>query len=483
MSYSANFVIGVLFGYKVYFDIATRGSLLKIFLLTFVLSLIGILFRKRVSTLFKKFLILGCLFSFACLLGSGYASYRDKDYGDLKVFKGEVVVVESSRDGLKNKIIATSKEKNTKVSFTLYSPEVFIPGDVLNIDASVQKDNVINPKRISGSVQSFDYGEYLRSRGVDFNLKVNSFQKGVTHEITLNRLAYKFRGLLFENLSSTMKDKQAGVVMAMVLGDDSWLDKNIKDTFKMSGLSHVLVFSGFNFVVLISFFSLFIQSLNKKTRFSIVVMISILILLIAPTSAPTARAAIFVFYSSVAAWFNKNYNVKYILWVFVGLFCIYDPFAAIYNASFHLSVLATFGLIYGVEVASLIAKNKLYQYLFSIISVSLFTTPYLIHVFGGVSLVNIPVNFISLPIASLITVLGVVTLIMSFIFPLLGTVLGFLLTFIVDFLIKIAETFSVFYVSSSLIFDSWVSLLCAYLLFCVLYCLLTLGLYIQKTKA
>ncbi len=476
----ASIISGLLFGYYTHFNIWPQMSFIKLIMFS-TAALAVILFIKRKSLLLKNILVLVVIFGLSFCFGVGYVNvYNQKDVTE-KYFEGQVVVKDISPGYESSKVVLYSKEmdKNMLLIIFAYQNITLIPGDILSVSGKLNSEVVIYPQREKDSWESFDYSNYLKTKGINYVLKANKYEKLVSHETNINRVTYRLRVYLLESLKKVMPDENAGVVMAMVLGDDRGLSKDIKDSFRDSGLSHVLVFSGFNFSVIIGAFSILLVSFSKKTRVISSLVFSVFIFFLAPLSAPTARAGAFVSYALLAEMFNKAYNVKFIFYLFILSYLLFDPLAASYNASFHLSVLAVMAIIYGGEMIVSFTNNAAKSYLLMIFAIFTVTAPYIAYMFGNVSLFSLFANAIALPIVSIITILGVVAMLVLAISETLGSIFAYVLNIFVNLLVGISNIFAPYAISLK---ESGVSLSFIVFYYLVLIIIYNFGIFSLKNK-
>lgn len=444
MKYLASIIIGLLFGYYTYFNIGPSLSFVK-FIFVSTIFCAAVLYVKRKNIFLKNILTSILIFGVSFCFGFSYINVKDVKSIRQKNFTETLIVKDINSNLESSKVILYSKSLDKNILLNLYSYQNIdlIPGDMVEVSGDLESEKVIYPKRANNDWESFDYLRYLKSKGVDYILNANSVNKSVTHETSVNRIAYRLRTYFYEQLKTVMPNENAGVVLAMTFGDDRGIVKNIKDSFRSSGLSHILVFSGFNFSVLIGAVSILILSFSKRTKIAVGLAVSLLIFLLAPASAPTARAGIFVFYSLLAQVFNKSYNVKFIFYVFILCYSLFNPLGAVYNSSFHLSVIAVGTIIYADNLVKLITEHVVKQYFLIIFCIFFTTAPYISYMFGGVSLFSVFSNALSLPIVSIVTILGVITIIVSTLSSVLGSILGYILNVFVDILVSVAKIFAV----------------------------------------
>jgi hypothetical protein len=85
----------------------------------------------------------------------------------------------------------------------------------------------------------FDEAGYLRRQGIHVLLKASSFRV-VGHRSGLGGLADRFREGVAGSLASASAGERRAVLAGVVLGEDEGLDADLKDSFRASGLYHLL---------------------------------------------------------------------------------------------------------------------------------------------------------------------------------------------------------------------------------------------------
>jgi ComEC/Rec2-related protein len=91
----------------------------------------------------------------------------------------------------------------------------------------------------------FDEAGYLRRQGIHVLLKASGFRV-VGHRSGLGGLADRFREGVAGSLASASAGERRAVLAGVVLGEDEGLDADLKDSFRASGLYHLLAVSGQN---------------------------------------------------------------------------------------------------------------------------------------------------------------------------------------------------------------------------------------------
>lgn len=472
--------LGTLLGYFCYINIAVSKSLTKIIFVIFILSIIVFYFKKFFDFSFLLFLKLLLIFSFSFCVATSYISSLNKNEPNTTTFKGQLEVQEVSFSDLKKKYILYDKNTDLKYVWNPYVSTSYVPGDKLIVSGELISGTVIAPNRKKDTWESFNYTNYLRSIDVVYQINIKNVEKLESFQFSLTRLGFKLREKIDIVYKTYLPDNYAGVLLGMIFGDNRSVTQETNDMFRDAGVSHVLVFSGYNFVILISIFGIFWKKLSKKWQIVNSIFVAVLILLLMPTSSPTARAGLFVIYSSLASYFNKQYNPKLLLWVFSLVYIVYSPYGALYSSSLHLTILATAAIIYFGEIINSLDISDFKKYTLTILSVFIVITPYIAYVFGNVSIFSIVTNFLILPVVSLIMVLGLILISLAAVSDYLAFIVGDLLGLLFSVVFYIVKVFSEYSISvrSVEISLSFIILLYIIIVFC--YFLLDLNLKTKK---
>ena len=247
----------------------------------------------------------------------------------------------------------------------LYGKEVIILGEII-------------PMERARNFGNYDEYKVLRSKGVLLKLSAESIylsdskKDGVyylnVNEIQLNEelekvttsgKIYKIKNHLRRILFNITPEKEFGILAAMVLGDNTELDKDVKELYSLSGISHIMSISGLH----ISLIGMGLYKLlRKKMRYvssatiSLGIMALFLIFIGNPISA--TRAVILFFVHIFADLFGRKYDVLSALSLAAILILMDNPYYLL-NASFQLSFIAIIAVCVSAPIiTSLLFKDK-----------------------------------------------------------------------------------------------------------------------------
>lgn len=253
----------------------------------------------------------------------------------------------------------------------------------------------------------FDAELYYRSLAMDFALykpNITILEEG---EFQVKEGLYKVREVLHEKLDA-MAGRHASVLQAMLLGEKSQMDSEIKELYQKNGISHILVISGLHF----STVGMGLYGILRKRGLSFVMAggISATVLLaygLMTGFGVSALRAFVMFLILIGADIaGRGYDMASALGGSVLCLVLNNPFV-IGQTGFLLSVGAIVGIVFLVPVmGKLFGKKRLAGRLLSGIlsgvAVQLVTLPVLLSTFYECAPYSVLLNCIVLPFTSVV---------------------------------------------------------------------------------
>lgn len=90
----------------------------------------------------------------------------------------------------------------------------------------------------------FDAAQYYEINGIDFSV-TKAYVTGASKEYSQwKETLYQFRERLKSVYAQALPEKEAGILYALLLGDKSMLDADIKELYMRAGIVHILSLSG-----------------------------------------------------------------------------------------------------------------------------------------------------------------------------------------------------------------------------------------------
>lgn len=235
-------------------------------------------------------------------------------------------------------------------------------------------------------------------------------------------LIYRLRQRAGEALARLLPDPEASLLQGILLGLDSRIPAEVQQAFKVTGTSHVIAISGFNFAIVAGLFTLAFGKLLGRWRGMLAAMIGIILYaVLAGAGAGVVRAAIMGSLGVFARQVGRRQNGLNSLAVVAGVMAVYDPYV-LWDVSFQLSFAATLGLVLYAEPLSAgftalasrwmspAAARRLAgpvgEYFLFTLAAQLTTLPLILYYFQRLSLISLIANPLILPVQPPIMFLG-----------------------------------------------------------------------------
>ena len=270
----------------------------------------------------------------------------------------------------------------------------------------------------------FDSRKYYRIRGYEASIK----DATVTH--SGKRYSYiKERLFLIKErtkkvYAAYMDESEAGTLSAMVLGDKTGLDADVKDLYQAAGISHVLSLSGLHIaaVGMCLFTILRYSGLGLFGASMISSAVMTMYGIMTGFSTSTIRALIMFILAVIAKAIGRTYDLMSGMCLASILIIVENPYY-IFDSGFLLSVLSVSGisLIYPIllDITDFFKKEKgaIYEKTRKSICISLSTNlatlPVVFNTFFKISRYSIFINIIVVPLMSIILGIGIIVLIIA----------------------------------------------------------------------
>lgn len=338
-----------------------------------------------------------------------------------------------------------SGEKNVSLLVTLpLYPKVSI-GENLSLDGAIENPEIIFPTP-PVSMRSFDYKKYLSLQNI-YGAMI--YPKIISHQQTTLlwwQKIQKIKTALSEKLSYVIPSPESKLAGGILFGEDT-LPKEIKNNFVMSGVSHVIVLSGYNITIFIIFVMMIFLFVPFDYRLALASITTILFVIAVGGGASVIRATLMSLVSLLAMYAGREYDAKRALFFSAFLITMYDPKILLYDVSFHLSFFATFGIIFFnkpfVNYFKRYINNKILLETFCVtLSAYLITLPYIVATFGKISIYAILVNILIVPFVPVAMMFSFLASVFGYISSIIATMFGYIAYVILKFIIGVVSIMS-----------------------------------------
>lgn len=362
---------------------------------------------------------------------------------------------------ISGQVIESPEIKNNRLSFVLLAQQIEDKGKIIPVSGKISVrviksipdisagDNVWFKSRIRSlrnfnNPGGFDFKRYMRFNGISGT----AYVAGDEIRIEKNENYTKGKWLIeyARKKFSIFIDEfvplgEAGVLKALIIGDQNSISQQIRDDFSRTGTSHILSISGLHvgivatvsflvFKTLLSYFNIFLWNAWTKKGAAILSLFPVLIYgLLAGMSPSTQRSVVMVSVFLISFFVEKDQDAINTLAVAALLILAVHP-PSLFMISFQLSFLSVFFIIFGMNY-TYYGKNKkseadrkwlqrLQRKVTAFFLVSFFATigtlPVVMYYFNQISLVGLAANCVAVPlIGSAVVSVGLLSF---FIYPL-----------------------------------------------------------------
>ncbi len=330
------------------------------------------------------------------------------------------ISVYSGREQHFNFIVENIDLKDSKLTILLKGPEKVLGiyyldkekinlqiGDTITVSGKLSKPNNNTIPNL------FNYKNYLNNKKIYWILKIDKIDKIKSSNNFFTIIKNKIINRCNKMQSSTY-------LKTFILGNDSSIDKNVKESYQSNGVTHLFALSGMH-VSLITTILFFIFNKLKLTKplikvFSIVVLLFYAVIL--DISPSIIRAILFFILIQVKDILKLKYDNFSILSVTFFIMIFLNPYY-IYDLGFQYSFTITFFLIQNQHLIKK-CNNKLTKVILISTISFLASLPINIYNFFNINLLSIVINLIFVPFITIVIFpLSFLTFIFSFLDPIL----------------------------------------------------------------
>lgn len=238
------------------------------------------------------------------------------------------------------------------------------------------------------------------------------------------------RATFLYRLGGVNADSEA-LVAGLAIGERELLSPEVAIQMKTLSLTHLVAVSGANLAIIMGVAYLIgaASGISRNARFIFALSVMVCYVLVVGPESSVLRAATMATFVAIGLWLGRGTKpIISLAWAVIFLLAI-DPGLAT-DFGFALSALATVGLL----TMALPIYNLLAQYIPKLIAIGiaasfsaqLATTPVLLMLQPSIPIYSVLANLIVEPVVAPVTILGILSLILAFPFPVLSTMVSWL---------------------------------------------------------
>lgn len=270
----------------------------------------------------------------------------------------------------------------------------------------------------------FDAPSYYQILQISFRLNQAdiSYQSGAYSRIKEG--LYQLRRVLSRRIDDLLPKEEASVMKTMLLGEKGELDEELKGLYQRNGIAHILSISGLHISMLGMGLYQLLRRLGVRIAPSAAVS-SVMILLygvMTGFSVSSVRAIAMFLLQMLAVSVGRTYDMITAIALAAVLLLLSQP-RYIFHSGFQFSFLCVVGISL-LQPALCNVRSRLLQKLLAGLSMTVVTLPVYLGCFYQLPVYSVFLNFIVLPLMSILMGAGLVMLAVSFLYQPLGILIG-----------------------------------------------------------
>lgn len=252
--------------------------------------------------------------------------------------------------------------------------------------------------------EDFSYKDYLSrydTFAVMYFPKVEKIGTGGGNHIRAALLDFKQR--CREVMAQMLPEPHNALIMGIILGLKRALPEDLKNALIVTGVSHIIVISGYNMTIITKLLDRTRQWIGRRAAFALSILTILAFVLMTGADASVVRAAIMASLFVLALNIGRVYQTWNALVFVAALMVFQNPRILVFDVGFQLSFMATAGLVLlGDRLQNKFSKIpeagilSLRTNLSSTLAAQIFTLPLLVFYFDQLSTVAVVTNLLIL---------------------------------------------------------------------------------------
>lgn len=316
-------------------------------------------------------------------------------------------------------------------------------GDIVRVEGTLRLPESFE----TGAGRAFNYPAYLAKSGISYTLsfaEVEVTGKGATNPV--KSFAIWIKQKFLEGLGRSLQEPHAGLAGGITVGDKRGLGDDLSDVFRIVGLVHIIVLSGYNIMIVMDGITRILRwfSASRYILLGATIAVAVLFALMTGLASASVRAASMAVIAVVGRMTGRMYLASRALALVAVGMVLWNPFILAFDPGFQLSIAATAGLIAFTPI--LISRLRfvpvrlgLREIAATTIGTQIAVLPLLLYETGQLSLVALPVNLLALAVVPYAMLLSAIAGVGGLVLGPLAPLAGFPAYLLLSYILLIAE--------------------------------------------
>lgn len=316
------------------------------------------------------------------------------------IFKGKI----SSQVYLKDTSLYFTLKQNKNVKVNI---RYFYEKDMTEVKTSISKIETgrnclvkgkYSPLSVKSNPGQFDYAKYLANEDIQAEIIVENLESISCSKKSILTPIWSLRNKLIFIMKENYSDFSSSWLIALILGEDSFIDSHIIDSFRHWNIAHLLAISGLHTAIFVGIIYLILMKFLKLTiETTQIMLILILPLFTILTGAEPSviRASLMVIIFILLNLINvKLTSSDLISAVFIGLVILNPAFLT--HIGFQFSFAVTFSILISLKWLGQTNNRIIQSFKISFIS-QMIILPLQLHYFTLFQPLSIILNIVVIP--------------------------------------------------------------------------------------
>ena len=309
-----------------------------------------------------------------------------------------------------------------------------------------------------GTLKVQGYGANSISRGDELAISGKLFPTGGARQAKLsfaeinvlgpNNSKFEFmRKRFVAGMFSAVPEPEASFGLGLLIGQRTTLPESLNTQLAIAGLTHIIAVSGYNLTIIVRAVR---RALGKRSKYQSTLLSFLLIglfIFVTGFSASIVRAAVVSGLSLLAWYYGRSIKPMLLLGFTAAVTAAWNPIYLWQDIGWRLSFLAFFGVL----ILAPLIKQRLYgdkpqkllgQVVLESFCAQLMAAPFILYIFGQVSLIALVSNAVIVPIVPLAMLLSLFAGLGGMLFPVLGGLIAFPATIVLTYMLDLVALFA-----------------------------------------
>lgn len=322
------------------------------------------------------------------------------------VINGTVISFEQKSGDYTQLIIKDTNGKKTLIKYFDKIEASKLIGYYIKLNGKFEK---IEGRR---NPNCFDYRLFLKTKGISRVFLMEKYEKIRLEKPILNFIAKKkenFKNYLVESIGT----ENAGFGIAILYGDKSILDQDIRNEFEKNSTAHLIATSGLHMGLIYGFFCFVFRSKRNLVKNVLIILILLFFCALANFSLSVIRAFIMILVHIIALIIHERFDLLTAMSISMLIVLIHNPYN-IYSISFQMSYIAVAIIAFCLPLfKNLNISSGLKNTLIPAFVIQIGMTPLTVYTFNNFSFIGFILNIPLIFLGSLIISIGVVLMILQ----------------------------------------------------------------------